>query len=322
MGVNIENMAIIEQIFVDFAKKIEGSVWPANFLGVMQKSLPIILGIIFMTGNFYIVATPIGNLQDFSPRAQDILQNVDLILAEDTRHSRKLLDFYGINSKLKSLHEHNEEQSIEKIIQELTTKDIALISDAGTPLISDPGFKLVRSLKERGFSVIPIPGPSALIAALSAAGLSTARFCFEGFVPKTKKAREDFFKSLLNEYRTMVFYESPKRVLKTLGAMQDIFGGNRLCSIARELSKKHENIVTDTLAGIYKIFADGNEPLRGEFVIMLEGRVEKATDDEELNRVLQILLKELTTSKAVKLASKIAKVNKNTVYEKALSIKK
>lgn len=276
-----------------------------------------------MAGKFYVVATPIGNLQDISLRAMDILANVDLILAEDTRHSKSLLEAHGIKNQLKSLHEHNEQQSIDKIIVRLEEeKDIALVSDAGTPLISDPGFKLVRAIKKLGFSVVPVPGASALITALSASGLPTDKFCFEGFLPKTDKARKDCLQVLLNETRTIMFYESPKRVIKTLQAMALVFGADRLCCVARELTKKYESIITDTLENVHELFTNKAEPARGEFVIILAGSETKPMENEEVLRVLKILLTDLPTKQAVRLSSQITGMNKNQVYDMALHFKK
>ncbi len=273
-----------------------------------------------MAGKLYIVATPIGNLQDISLRALDILANVDLILAEDTRHSGGLLAAHGIKNRLKSLHEHNEQQSIDKIIAQLAQNNIALISDAGTPLISDPGFKLVRAVKQAGFIVEPIPGASALITALSASGLPTDKFCFEGFLPKTDKARKDSLQMLANETRTIVFYESPKRIVKSLQAMLEIFGADRLCCIARELSKKYESIITEELENLYRSFTDKKQPARGEFVIIVAGCATKPVGDDEISRILKILLAELPTKQAVKITSEITKVNKNAIYKMALDL--
>ena len=281
--------------------------------------LPSILGIIFMAGKFYIVATPIGNLQDISSRALDILTNVGLILAEDTRYSQRLLNSYNIKNQLASLHEHNEEKSINKIVADLKHKDIALISDAGTPLISDPGYKLVRELKNNDFAVIPIPGPSALIAALSASGLPTDKFCFEGFLPKNPKARQNYLHKLRTETRTMIFYESPKRVIKTLELMLKMSGEHRKVAVARELSKKHENIIMGNLADVHKIFVTKQEPARGEFVIVLDGVTTEAENEIETAKILKILLDELPASQAIRLASKITDVGKNKLYATALN---
>jgi len=272
-----------------------------------------------MAGKFYIVATPIGNLQDISSRALDILTNVGLILAEDTRYSQRLLNSYNIKNQLASLHEHNEEKSINKIVADLKHKDIALISDAGTPLISDPGYKLVRELKNNDFAVIPIPGPSALIAALSASGLPTDKFCFEGFLPKNPKARQNYLHKLRTETRTMIFYESPKRVIKTLELMLKMSGEHRKVAVARELSKKHENIIMGNLADVHKIFVTKQEPARGEFVIVLDGVTTEAENEIETAKILKILLDELPASQAIRLASKITDVGKNKLYATALN---
>lgn len=274
-----------------------------------------------MINIFYIVATPIGNLSDISHRAIDILHAVDLILAEDTRHSRKLLQHYGIKTKVITLHEHNEDSKLEFILSELAEKSIALISDAGTPLISDPGFKLVSFLRNHNQTVVPIPGACALIAGLSAAGLATDSFLFKGFVPSSEKARLTFLTNLVTVTSTLIFYESPKRIMKTIKEMINVFGTKRICSISRELTKLNEQIVTKNLLDIFYDIESGIINQRGEFVIILSGADKViAADELEVRRVLQILQADLTNKNAVKLASQITKMSKNEVYKIALQL--
>jgi len=197
-----------------------------------------------MSGTLFIVATPIGNLEDLAPRARQTLANVDLIAAEDTRRTGRLLSHFGIKTRLYALHDHNEEESAESLVAELANgRSVALVSDAGTPLLSDPGYRLVRAAHRDGVPVSPIPGPSALTTALSVAGLPTDRFCFEGFLPAKAKARRAVLVSLVNEPRTMIFYESVHRIEKTLEDLVSIFGAGRPAFVGRELSKVYEQCV-------------------------------------------------------------------------------
>ncbi|HAO24087.1 MAG TPA: 16S rRNA (cytidine(1402)-2'-O)-methyltransferase, partial [Methylophaga sp.] len=206
------------------------------------------------TAALYIVATPIGNLADISARAIDVLSSVDLIAAEDTRHSKFLLQHHGIETSTISLHEHNEQQRSELLLSKIVDgNSIALISDAGTPLISDPGFRLVNMAREKGIKVVPIPGACAVITALSASGLSAERFTFEGFLPPKVTARRQALEKLVSEPRTMIFYESPKRMVGCLQDMLAVFGGERKACLARELTKMFETIVTLPLAELVEI---------------------------------------------------------------------
>ncbi len=275
-------------------------------------------------GRLYVVATPIGNLEDMTPRAIRILSEVDLIAAEDTRHSGKLLKHFGIEAKTEALHEHNERSQVPRLIEILQAgKSIAFITDAGTPLVSDPGFHLVRSARQAGLSVIPVPGACAAIAALSAAGLPSDRFVFEGFPPAKSAARRAVFEKLHEEARTLIFYESPHRILESLEEMTEIFGPGREAVLARELTKQFETVRSGTLTELFEwVNRDPHQQL-GEFVILIHGvpRAEREAVDEDAERVLRILLEELPVSQAAALAAKITGLKKNKLYDYALSLK-
>ena len=276
------------------------------------------------TGTLYVVATPIGNLEDMTPRAIRILSEVDLIAAEDTRHSGKLLKHFGIEAKTEALHEHNERSQVPRLIDILQAgKSIAFITDAGTPLVSDPGFHLVRSARQAGLTVIPVPGACAAIAALSAAGLPSDRFVFEGFPPAKSAARRAVFEKLREEARTLIFYESPHRILESLKEMTEIFGPGREAVLARELTKQFETVRSGTLTELSEwVNRDPHQQL-GEFVILIHGvpRAEREAVDEEAERILRILLEELPVSQAAALAAKITGLKKNRLYEYALNLK-
>lgn len=276
-----------------------------------------------MTAALYIVATPIGNLSDMSPRAVETLRAADVIAAEDTRHSRTLFNHFTIQTPCIALHEHNESQVVAGLIERLAAGDsVALISDAGTPLISDPGYRLVGAALEAGISVVPIPGPSAAIAALSVAGLPSDRFVFEGFLPSKGTARRQVLERLHDETRTLIFYESPHRIEATLRDMASVFGGRRRAVVARELTKIHETVLLDDLAGLSaRVSGDANQQ-RGEIVVLVHGAAEPAAgDDAGLRAVLQPLLDELPLKQAVALAVKITGGNRNTVYDLALRLR-
>ncbi|MGD9109141.1 MAG: 16S rRNA (cytidine(1402)-2'-O)-methyltransferase [Gammaproteobacteria bacterium] len=274
--------------------------------------------------SLYIVATPIGNLSDISQRAIDTLQTVDLIAAEDTRHSAKLLQHFNITTKMLPLHDFNEEQQTKKILQILKQgQSIALISDAGTPLISDPGYRLVSEVRQAGIEVVPIPGACAMIAALSVSGLPSDKFRFEGFLPAKQHARLEHLKNLVTETCTLIFYESPHRILKSLQDMLTIFGEDRQVVIARELTKKFETIYDDNLKNLIKYFAENPEKQCGEFVVLVHGETkQKITEitDEDL-KILNILLEELSVKQASHLAAKITGKKKNVLYKLALQSK-
>ncbi len=275
------------------------------------------------TGILYIVATPIGNLQDISQRAVDILRSVPLLAVEDTRHSRKLLVPLGIGTPMLALHEHNERELASRLLVHLQGgADLALISDAGTPLISDPGFVLVRAVRAAGIRVVPIPGACALIAALSVSGLPTDRFRFEGFLPPRPAARRDCLQALATDTATLVFYESSHRIVDSLHDMAECLGAGRVATVARELTKTFETVASGTLEALCAwVSADANQQ-KGEFVIMVHGAVtDPATLDEAARRTLQVLLDELPLKQAVALAVKITGQSKNRLYEYGLSLK-
>ncbi|MGB0466359.1 MAG: 16S rRNA (cytidine(1402)-2'-O)-methyltransferase [Pontibacterium sp.] len=269
----------------------------------------------------YVVATPIGNMQDMSQRAVEILQNVEIIAAEDTRHSARLMAHFNINTRLISVHDHNERQRIESIVKILAAgKSVALISDAGTPLISDPGFVVVRAVREAGYKVVPVPGCAAFVAALSAAGLPSDRFTFEGFPPSKHNARLQTYTDLVDESRTLIFYESPHRVLESLKDMVSTFGGERIAVVARELTKTFETIKTAPLDELVTWMAADHNQQKGEFVLLVHGKPKPDASllDEKAAQVLDILLAELPVKQAAALASKITGVKKNLLYKMAL----
>ena len=272
-----------------------------------------------MAGNLYIVATPIGNLGDISGRAIEILKQVDLIAAEDTRHSKILLERFSIKTKVCAYHEHNEEQLTSQLIKKLIDgESIALISDAGTPLINDPGYKLVAAAHDNGIQVVPIPGPSAIITALSASGLPTNKFVFEGYLPAKSEARKKCLLELMSESRTLIFYEAPHRVLGLISDMCEILGAERRVTIARELTKQFEQIVRDTLTVISAKIENKEIKIKGEFVIIVEGAKEISVSDEEVLRINQILSEKLSPKDATGLTAKITGKKKNEVYQLVL----
>ena len=274
------------------------------------------------TAALYIVATPIGNLADISARAIEVLSSVDVIAAEDTRHSKYLLQHHGIETSTISLHEHNEQQRSELLLTRIAAgESIALISDAGTPLISDPGYRLVNMAREQGIKVIPIPGACAVIAALSASGLSAERFAFEGFLPPKSTARRQALQSLENEPRTMIFYESPKRMVASLQDMLTVFGGERKACLAREMTKMFETIVTLPLAELVDVVINDANHQKGEIVLLVEGQSTVVDRDEaEEVRVLQILLDEVPLKQAAAITASILGIKKNKAYEMALKL--
>lgn len=274
--------------------------------------------------SLYIVATPIGNLSDMSQRAIETLQSVDVIAAEDTRHSGILLQHFSIKTPSVSLHDHNESQRSELLLARLQQgESVALISDAGTPLISDPGYKLVSLVREHGIPVVPVPGSCAVIAALSASGLPSDRFTFEGFLPPKQGARLQTLEALVDENRTMIFYDAPRRLQGTLTDMVTIFGGQRQACIARELTKLHETINTKSLEELLAWVSDDSNQQKGEAVLLVEGvKKQKDSSETEINRVLSLLLKELPVKKAAAITSSLLEVSKNTAYDMALKLQK
>jgi len=272
----------------------------------------------------YVVATPIGNLDDMTPRAIRTLESVALIAAEDTRHSGRLLSHFNIKTQMIAVHDHNERQQQQKIISCLEKGDsVALISDAGTPLISDPGFVLVREVRAAGYKVVPVPGCCAMVAALCAAGIPSDRFAFEGFPPAKSQQRMNFYSALASETRTLMFYESPHRIEDSLKAVVEVFGADRPIVVARELTKTFETYLSGTSAEVLQqVQADANQR-KGEFVLMVQGAPEK--DDTELDvkasEVLDILLEELSVKQASALAAKITGIKKKVLYQAALDRK-
>ncbi len=271
--------------------------------------------------SLYIVATPIGNLKDISKRALETLEQVDLIAAEDTRHSGQLLQNYSITTNLVAYHDHNEVAATDMLINKLVAGiDVALISDAGTPLVSDPGYRLVKAAHEHGVEVVPIPGASALLAALSASGLATDRFSFEGFLPTRKAARQARLGELKQKSRTLVFFESPHRIEKMLDDLVDIFGSGRLATIAREMTKRFEQISHGELGILREKLSSEEIVIRGEFVVVVSGANESKFDYDEL-KLMKALLEELPPGKAANVAHKLTGVAKKYYYDLALTLK-
>jgi 16S rRNA (cytidine1402-2'-O)-methyltransferase len=275
------------------------------------------------SGVLYVVATPIGNLDDFSPRAQRTLREVDLIAAEDTRHSNKLLQHYGIDTALTAFHEHNEREKAPELIGILSSgKNVALISDAGTPLVSDPGYRLVRAAHAADVRVVPVPGACAAVAALSASGLPSDRFAFEGFPPVKQAARRTWLEALASEPRTLVFYESPHRIAESLADMADVFGAGREAVYARELTKQFETVRHATLGELVPWVAGDKHQQLGEIVVLVHGAAPtEGVAGEEAGRVLRILIKELPVSQAAALTAEITGQKKNALYDLALRLK-
>lgn len=275
-------------------------------------------------GTLYIVASPIGNLGDITFRAIEILKKVNHVAAEDTRHTTILLKHYSITKPILSLHEFNERKRIQSLLSFLKEEqDIALLSDAGTPLISDPGFLLVKEAKEAGLPVVPIPGPCAAIAALSVSGLPADKFVFEGFLPSKAEAKTKRLNELISEKRTIIFYESPHRIQETLKIVQEIFGSERKACLARELTKIHETVLSQTIGELYQYFNDNQAQCRGEMVLLMTGAAKDlAAPIVPTDKVLDLLLDVLPLKQAVSLASDMTGERKNKIYEQALRKKK
>lgn len=273
-------------------------------------------------GTLYLVATPIGNLADITQRAVSVLEQVDVIAAEDTRHSQRLLSYLGISTRLLAYHEHNEEAMTPRLLDELQAgRSIALISDAGTPLISDPGYRLVSQAHDREVTVVPVPGVCAAITALSAAGLPTDAFSFEGFPPAKQGARLSFFERLVDNRQTMIFYVSCHRIVDTLKDMQTIFGADRRVGFSRELTKTFETIKRKPLCEIIDwVEADDNQR-KGEIVLVLEGDTAERSNTVQVDQYLSVLLEELPVKQSVKLVVKMTGEHKNDVYKRALELK-
>ena len=272
------------------------------------------------TGTLYIVATPIGNLADFGIRAAEVLSEVNLILAEDTRHAGKLLKHYGIKTRTRAFHDHNEQTYSAEIIRFLLNgEDMALISDAGTPLISDPGYRLVRMAREQGIDVSPIPGPSALTAAVSASGMATDRFCFEGFLPSKRNQRIEKLTELIQEQRTMVFYESSHRIKDALEDLAAIYREDREICVAREMTKKFESFYFGSAVAVREQIAADFNNLKGEFVIVVSGNTDADEAWANACTLVNLLVMELPAKKACRIAADTFTVSKNALYDYVLA---
>lgn len=279
-----------------------------------------------LKGTLYVVATPIGNLDDLAPRAARTLASVDVVAAEDTRHSGRLLSHLGIQKRMVALHDHNEKDRAAGILTELQAgRDVALISDAGTPLISDPGYVLVREARAAGHRVSPIPGPCALVAALSVAGLPTDRFLYVGFLPAKRSGRRASLDVLSSEVATLVFYESPHRILESVRDIADVLGPDREMVLGREITKTFETFYSGSVADVLAELERDPHGNRGEFVVMVRGAAAQAGSEEaatmDVDRVLRVLLAELPVKRVARMASELTGLSKNDLYQRALALK-
>lgn len=272
-----------------------------------------------LTGILYIVATPIGNLQDITQRALDTFAQVDLIAAEDTRHSGLLLSHYGIKKPFFALHDHNEQEKAHILVEKLKQgSHIALISDAGTPLISDPGFHLVRQCREAGIRVVPLPGACAAITALCASGIASDRFCFEGFLPAKSKARKDKLENIVEEDRTLIFYESTHRILDTLEDMQSVLGEERYIVLAREITKTWETITGNMIKNLREWLLEDPNRTKGEMVLIVEGKPKSDNNDKissQAVKALELIAEELPLKKAAAIVAELYGYKKNALYQ-------
>ncbi|WP_218660185.1 16S rRNA (cytidine(1402)-2'-O)-methyltransferase [Acinetobacter pittii] len=275
-----------------------------------------------MSAQLFVVATPIGHLDDMTFRAIDILKSVSIVAAEDTRQSAQLFKHYNISTQLTACHDHNESNKIEQLVQKLLAgDDIALISDAGTPLISDPGFKLVRAAQEHGIRVVPVPGACAAIAALSAVGLPSDRFSFEGFLPSKASQRISQLEKLKNETQTLIFYEAPHRILECVKNMAEVFGEDRPVGFAREITKTFETIKKMTLKDLISFIENDHNQEKGEIVLVVGGAPEKTDlEQEKLDELLKRLLQDLSVKAASQLAADLTGVKKKVAYQRALEL--
>ncbi|AXH83241.1 TPA: 16S rRNA (cytidine(1402)-2'-O)-methyltransferase [Haemophilus influenzae] len=276
-----------------------------------------------LTGILYIVATPIGNLQDITQRALETFAQVDLIAAEDTRHSGLLLSHYGIKKSFFALHDHNEQEKAHILVEKLKQgSNIALISDAGTPLISDPGFHLVRQCREAGIRVVPLPGACAAITALCASGIASDKFCFEGFLPAKSKARKDKLENIAEEDRTLIFYESTHRILDTLEDMQSVLGEERYIVLAREMTKTWETITGNTIKNLREWLLEDPNRTKGEMVLIVEGKPKSDNNDEispQAVKALELIAEELPLKKAAAIVAELYGYKKNALYQFGLA---
>ena len=271
-----------------------------------------------LCGTLYIAATPIGNLQDITQRALAVFAEVDLIAAEDTRHSGLLLSHYGIKKPFFALHDHNEQQKADLLVEKLRAgTNIALISDAGTPLISDPGFHLVRKCRQAGVKVVPLPGACAAITALCASGIASDRFCFEGFLPAKSKARRDRLQNLQKEDRTLIFYESTHRILDTLADVEELFGAERYVVLAREITKTWETISGDSVGNLRRWLSEDANRTKGEMVLIVEGCIETGETEfsPEVVKALKLIAAELPLKKAAAIVAELYGYKKNALYQ-------
>lgn len=275
-----------------------------------------------MSGQINIVSTPIGNLKDITLRAIETLKSVDLILAEDTRIAKKLLNHFSINNTLESFNDKNEDLKNENLIKDLKEgKNIAIISDAGTPLISDPGFKLIRSAREESIKVTPIPGCTALIAGLSASGISSDKFTFLGFLPRTKIKRRKNLRQLVHKQETLIFFESVHRIGSTIEDMKDLFGQERKAVLCKEITKIYESFIGNNFMEITDYIKEHQDKLKGEFTIIVEGNRELSIDLQKIDKILDILQSQISSKDAIKICSIITGYKKSTIYKRLLERK-
>lgn len=276
-------------------------------------------------GTLFIVATPIGHLDDLSVRARTVLASVDVVLAEDTRRSLTLLRHYGVHAQLESVHEHNEEQRASALVaRALAGECFALVSDAGTPLISDPGFTLVQAMHDAGIQVSPVPGPCAAAAAISVAGISSHRFAFEGFLPARKSSRRERLASLAKDTRTLIIYEAPHRAAAAMADIRDLFGDDRPVTIARELTKLHEQIVYGRAGSLADMLVDHVIPQRGEFVFVIEGAPAQGanvTFNDDTERWLKAIASSMSPSDGAKVAAKATGLKRADIYRRLLELR-
>ncbi len=273
-------------------------------------------------GCLYVVATPIGNLDDMTPRAIETLRTVAVVAAEDTRHSGRLLAHFGVKTPMVSLHDHNEDVRSDQLIKRIEQgESVALISDAGTPLISDPGYTLLKRVRDRNLSVSPIPGASALISALCVAGLPTDRFAFEGFLPAKSVARRQRLEQLSQESRTLIFYVSRHQAEKQLADCAEVFGEERPATLAREITKLHETVRHGTLHALWEFWRENPDQQKGELVLVVGGAPEQESSSSDLEHLLSVLLTEMGAKQAAALAVKLTGCGRNEAYKVALALK-